>query len=145
MRHNHSVYAIAIAITRARARPRTGLLTSSSTAPLPRQPPAQWYASMSSPDMAFALPPPLHWQPSRTTGHAGAACPGIVDVDMAGLTSRNPFTTHLCTSAPRFCLTLTRRAQPCIRLHPIPLALVHHFGAGARARWPALAHLFGIR
>jgi hypothetical protein len=60
----------------ARARPRTGLLTSSSTAPLPRQPPAQWYASMSSSDMAFAPLPPLHWQPSRTTGHAGAACPG---------------------------------------------------------------------
>jgi hypothetical protein len=28
--------------------------------------------------------------PSRTTGHAGAACPGIVDVDMAGLTSLIP-------------------------------------------------------
>jgi hypothetical protein len=44
--------------------------------------------------------------------------------------------------APRFCLTLTRLAQPCIRMHPLPLALV---GAGARARWPALTHLFGIR
>jgi len=28
--------------------------------------------------------------PSRTTGHAGAACPGNVDVDMAGLTSLIP-------------------------------------------------------
>jgi hypothetical protein len=37
--------------------PRTGHLTSSSTAPLPRQPPAQWYAPMSSSDMAFASLP----------------------------------------------------------------------------------------
>lgn len=41
----------------ARARTRTGHLTSSSTAPLPRQPPAQWYAPMSSSDMAFASLP----------------------------------------------------------------------------------------
>ena len=41
----------------ARARTRTGHLTSSSTAPLPRKPPAQWYAPMSSSDMAFASLP----------------------------------------------------------------------------------------
>jgi hypothetical protein len=120
-------YAIAIAITRARAHTRTGHLTSSSrTAPLPRQPAAQWYASMSSSDMAFAsLPLPYlgtiahdrtRWRCMPRNRGRGYGWPHFSD----------PFTSHLCTSALRFCLTLTRRAQPCIRMHPTPLALVHH-------------------